>query len=221
MNLKAKRNEYMDLLLNDELPFWLEHGMDKKYGGILTALDRDGSLLDTDKSVWFQGRALWVFCNAYNKVEKRPEYLEAATSLVRFIEDHCFDTDGRMFFRVTREGKPVIKRLRYFFSEAFAIIGFASYAKATGDMGYADKAYKLLQFVEHIRSTPGILIPKFNQENEGSMAFGGPMILLNVLSELRDVMSDKKDWINSYIDRLLDEVQKYLDRKSTRLNSSH
>lgn len=207
----------MNLLQNIELPFWLQHGMDTVNGGIYTALDRDGSLLDTDKSVWFQGRALWVFCNAYNKVEKRKEYLDAATSLVHFIEDHCFDTDGRMFFRVTKEGKPVIKRLRYFFSETFAIIGFASYAKAAGDMSYAQKAYELLQFVERIRTTDGVLVPKFNQENEGSMAFGGPMILLNVLSELRDVLPQKKEWINSYMDRLLDEVQKYFVRDDMQL----
>lgn len=217
MDLKQKREEYRDLLVNDELPFWLDHGMDREHGGILTALDRDGSLLDTDKSVWFQGRALWVFCAAYEKIERRPEYLEAAGSLARFIEEHCFDDDGRMFFRVTRDGRPVIKRLRYYFSETFAIIGFASYSKITGDRSYAEKAFKLLEFVERLRTTPGLLIPKFNQENEGSKAFGGPMILLNVLSVLREVLPEKRQWINAYMDRLLDEVRTDFVRDDMRL----
>lgn len=207
-----------DTQLKDSiLPFWLEHGMDREYGGISTGLDRDGSMIETDKSVWFQGRALWTFATAYRTVEPKAEYLEAATSLVHFLEDHCFDTDGRMFFRVTRDGRPVIKRLRYFFSETFAIIGFAAYAEATGDRSYADKAFALLRKVEEIRSTPGILTPKFNQETEPSIGFGGPMILLNVLSELRRVLPEKEDWINAYMDRLLREVETYFVRDDMQL----
>ena len=48
---------YRSTLLEDVIPFWLRHGLDREHGGIFTALDRDGSLLDSDKSVWFQGRA--------------------------------------------------------------------------------------------------------------------------------------------------------------------
>lgn len=216
-SLQQIRASYKEQLTKSVLPFWLEHGMDREYGGILTGLDRDGSLIESDKSVWFQGRALWTFATAYQTVEKRPEYMEAATSLVHFLEDHCFDTDGRMFFRVTRDGRPVIKRLRYYFSETFAIIGFASYASLTGDRSYADKAFRLLQKVEEIRSTPGILIPKFNQETEPSIGFGGPMILLNVLSELRKVLPEKEQWINDYMDRLLQEVETYFVRDDMHL----
>jgi hypothetical protein len=46
---------YRETLLNDVMPFWLHHGLDREHGGMITALDRDGSLLDTDKSVWFRG----------------------------------------------------------------------------------------------------------------------------------------------------------------------
>jgi len=33
-----------------------------------------------------------------------------------------------MYFRVAKDGKPVIKRIRYYFSETFAAIGFAAFA---------------------------------------------------------------------------------------------
>ena len=212
IDLKEVRSRYLTLLTESVLPFWLEHGMDKVNGGIYTGLSEDGTLIETDKSVWFQGRALWTFCTAYEKIEKKPEYLEAATSLVNFIDAHCFDTDGRMFFRVTADGRPVIKRLRYFFSETFAVIGYATYSRITGKEEYKQKAIELLDFTEKIRTTPGILIPKFNQETEPSIAFGGPMILLNVLSEMRQACPEKKDWINSYMKKLLDEVQTYFVR---------
>lgn len=196
------------------LPFWLKFGMDKANGGIYTALDRDGKLLDTDKSVWFQGRALWTFSTAYEKYRK-PEYLEAATSLAKFLLDHCFDEkDGRMYFRVSKEGKPVIKRIRYFFSETFAIIGFATYARVSGKTEFNERAFKLLEFVEKLRTTPGILIPKFETP---SLSFGGPMILLNVLSELRPSFPEKEEWFNSYMDKLLNEVKTYFVKDDMKL----
>src|SRR5689334_13750059 len=52
-------------LLDDVIPFWLRHGMDREHGGILTCLDRSGEVIDTDKSVWFQGRAGWMFAMLY------------------------------------------------------------------------------------------------------------------------------------------------------------
>lgn len=211
-SLKDIRNRYLKELKEKELPFWLKYGLDWQHGGIYTGLDEDGTLLESDKSVWFQGRALWTFCTAYEKIEKNEEYLNAAKNILSFLEKYCFDTDGRMFFRVTADGRPVIKRIRYFFSETFAIIGFATYSRITGDLSYRDKALQLLEFTEKIRTTPGILIPKFNQETEPSISFGGPMILLNVLSEMRDAYPEKSDWINTYMKKLLNEVETYFVR---------
>ncbi|HPK71581.1 MAG TPA: hypothetical protein PLN93_06545, partial [Vicinamibacterales bacterium] len=54
--LDALVRVYRDGLLQDTVPFWLRHGADPEYGGIMTCLDRDGSLVDTDKGVWQQGR---------------------------------------------------------------------------------------------------------------------------------------------------------------------
>ena len=42
---------YRDGLLHDTLPFWINHGVDREYGGFLFCLDRDGTVIDTDKSV--------------------------------------------------------------------------------------------------------------------------------------------------------------------------
>ena len=55
---------------------------------IITSLDRDGSILDTDKSIWFQGRAAWTLSTLYNTVEKRSDWIEAAGSCLAFLEKH-------------------------------------------------------------------------------------------------------------------------------------
>lgn len=82
------------------MPFWLKHGLDLRNGGVYTCLDRDGSLIDTTKSVWFQGRFAFTCSYAYNHIEQNPEWLAAAKSTIDFIEQHCFDSDGRMFLKL-------------------------------------------------------------------------------------------------------------------------
>src|SRR5690606_3230281 len=126
-------------LLEDVIPFWLRNGMDHEHGGIMTALDRDGTLLDTDKSVWVQGRAGWMFATLYNEVEPRAEWLDAARSCVTFLRQHCAAPGGKLYFHVTRDGKPLRMR-RYVYSEAFAAIAYAGLAKATGDSFVTEQA---------------------------------------------------------------------------------
>lgn len=134
MNDTTKPSEYLGYwgekykndLLTDILPFWLKYGIDHENGGYFTCLDRDGSLLDTNKSVWFQGRFAFILAYAYNNLEKQAEWLEACKNGIDFIEKYCFDTDGRMFYEVTKTGTPVRKR-RYVFSETFAAIAMAQY----------------------------------------------------------------------------------------------
>ena len=104
---------FKEYLTNDVLPFWLEHAIDEEYGGIFTQLERDGTLYGTEKSVWFQGRALWTFSKAYNLVDQNEEYLAAAKKIYSFIP-RCTDTDGRMFFTVTSEGQEIQKVLQNF-----------------------------------------------------------------------------------------------------------
>ena len=89
-------SRYREELTEDIMPFWLRHGLDRVNGGVYTCVDRSGQLMDTTKSVWFQGRFGFTCCFAYNNVEKREEYLEAAKLTLDFIENHCFDKDRRM-----------------------------------------------------------------------------------------------------------------------------
>ena len=161
---KTYRNE----LLSNILPFWMKYGLDKENGGYFTCVDRDGTLMDSTKSVWFQGRFAFILAYAYNHIEKNEEWLRACKNGIDFIEKHCFDTDGRMFFEVTATGIPVRKR-RYVFSETFAAIAMAHYALASGDKGYAEKAVNLFKQVLHYKNTPGLLEPKFR---EGLVAKG-------------------------------------------------
>ena len=182
------RDRYRDDLTEHILPFWLKHGLDRKHGGIYPCLDREGKLMDTTKSVWFQGRFAFIASFAYNQIERRPEWLEAARLTIEFIERHCFDSDGRMYFEVTEEGLPLRKR-RYVFSETFAAIAFSEYALATGDKAYAAKALGLFRDIQYFLSTPGFLPAKYTEhlKAEGHSIV---MILINTASRIREAIQD-------------------------------
>ena len=199
------RDTYRDGLLKDTIPFWFPRSVDTEYGGFLTCFDRDGSILQTDKSVWFQGRFSWMLATLYNSVDQKDEWLALAAHGVDFIQKHCFDTDGRMFFSLTREGKPLRKR-RYIFSEIFTIMAFAAYGKASGDDLLKKKALALFKRVLSYLDAPGILPPKTNPEVRPMKAFAIPMCMIVAAQELRKALPDPM--LNDVIDRNIEAVER-------------
>ncbi len=196
---------YKKDLTGNIMPFWMQHGLDRVNGGVYTCLDRDGSLMDSTKSVWFQGRFAFVCSYAYNNVEHNEDWLRAAKSTIDFIEAHCFDKDDHMFFSVTAEGTPLRKR-RYVFSETFAAIAMSEYALATGDSSYAEKALKVFKDTLRFLNTPGFLEPKFT-DAVNLQSHSIVMILINVGSRLRTVVDDPT--ITQQIDESIDKLRKY------------
>lgn len=196
---------YKTDLTEDIMPFWLKNGLDRVNGGVYTCLDRDGSLMDTTKSVWFQGRFAFICAYAYNTVEQRPEWLEAARLTLDFIEEHCFDTDGRMFFEVMADGTPLRKR-RYIFSESFAAIAMAEYARATGDKSYAEKALALFKTMRRFLNTPGLLEPKYLPTLQ-AQGHSITMIMINVASRIKMVAED--DELDEQITASVAAIEKY------------
>ena len=165
--------------------------------------DRDGSLIDDDKAVWIQGRFTWLLSTLYNTIEKREEWLRGAQMGVEFLEKYGFDTDGRMFFHLTRDGRPIRKR-RYFFSETFAVIGYAAYAKASGDLQIGEKARELFGKCITYAEQPGLLEPKFTATRLAK-GIGVPMILINTAQQLRDTIGDPR--CDAYIMKWIDEIE--------------
>ena len=203
--LQEWSKKYKEDLVNNIMPFWMKYGLDRQHGGVYTCVNRDGSLIDSTKSVWFQGRFAFICAFAYNNVERNQEWLDAAKSTLDFIERHCFDTDGHMFFSVTAEGTPLRKR-RYVFSETFAIIAMSEYSIATGDKTYAEKALKLFKDTQRFLATPGFLTPKY-EPNLDVQGHSIVMILINVASRLREAISDPV--IDQQIDESIGKLRKY------------
>ncbi|TCD26158.1 N-acylglucosamine 2-epimerase [Pedobacter psychrodurus] len=199
---------YKNQLLNNTVPFWFPRSIDDEHGGYLLMRDRDGGLIDDDKAVWIQGRAAWLLSTLYNTIEPKQEWLNAAKSGIDFLNNYCFDNDGQMFFHVTRDGQPIRKR-RYYFSETFAVIANAAYAKASGDEAAAEKARYLFGKCIEYATTPGLLPAKFTGTRPAK-GIGVPMIMMNTAQQLRETIGDPRcdKWISTWIEEIRNDFVK-------------
>ncbi|WP_332735173.1 AGE family epimerase/isomerase [Flavihumibacter sp.] len=199
---------YSRQLLDDTVPFWFPRSYDLEHGGFLLMRDQDGRLIDDDKAVWIQGRATWLLSTLYNTVEKKQEWLDGAKLGYEFLINHCFDTDGQMFFHTTRDGRPIRKR-RYFFSETFAVIAMAAYSLASGDKEAANKSRFLFGKCIEYSTTKGLLQPKYF-DTRPSIGIGVPMIMMNTAQQLRETIGDDRcdEWISTWIGQIEDKFVK-------------
>ncbi len=204
---------YRDGLLNDTLRFWFPRAIDTAHGGYLHAFDRDGSVLDTDKSIWAQGRMSWMLSSLYNTVERKPEWLAWAKHGLDFLDRHGFDDDGRMFFHVAEDGRPIRKR-RYAYSESFAAIAHAAYAKASGCERSAARAQALFDQFTRWNFTPG-LMPAKHTTTRPMIGMGPRMITIVTAQELRENLG-ANPILTGWIDRCIDEIRRWFVKPELR-----
>ncbi|HEY8972526.1 MAG TPA: AGE family epimerase/isomerase, partial [Puia sp.] len=203
--LEGLRAFYARQLLEDTVPFWFPRSFDREHGGFLLMRDADGGLLDDDKAIWIQGRATWLLSTLYNSVERREQWLDGARLGFDFLNAHGFDSDGRMFFHVTRDGRP-IRRRRYFFSETFYVIAAAAYARASGSEEAAMRGRTVFGKCLEYASNAALLPAKFTATRP-TRGIGVPMIMLNTAQQLRETIGDHR--CDAWISRWIEEIETY------------
>mgnify|MGYP002530564891 CR=1 FL=1 len=203
MDFQHLADQYRSELMDSVLPFWLEHSQDKTYGGYFSCLDRDGSVYDTDKFIWLQGREVWLFSMLCNKVEKRKEWLDCAIQGGEFLRKYGHDGKYDWYFSLTREGKPIIDPYNIF-SYTFATMAFAQLAMASGNDEYAQIAKKTFDRILEKRSNPKGKWTKAHPGTRPMKDFALPMILCNLALEIEQLIDPKL--IEETIDVCLHEV---------------
>lgn len=203
VDFKALAAQYKSELLDRVIPFWLEKSQDTEFGGYFTCLDRDGSVYDTDKFIWMQGREVWMFSKLYNEVEHRQEWLDCAIQGAEFLKKYGHDGHYNWYFAVDREGRALVEPYNIF-SYTFAIIAFGQLALATGNREYADIAKRTFDIVLSKVDNPK---GRWNKAVPGSRAlktFDLPMILCNVSLEIEQLL--EPSFLKETIDTCLHEV---------------
>ena len=181
---------YREHLLNQVLPFYLNHALDPEFGGYANCLDNAGRRLSTDKYLWSQGRGTWTFSAVYNRVAREDKYLDAARLGARFIERFGRDERGYYVFYTSREGRN-IGPSNSIYADLFVVLGLTELFRATGDTKALAQAYAVfrqawtrIQDPNFDAAYPGGKLP-------GASVHGVPMILLDVAQELARTVADE------------------------------
>ena len=179
--------KYRAALLDNVIPFWERHSLDRDYGGYFTCLDRDGSVFDTDKFVWLQARQVWTFAMFYNRLEQRPAWLEMAQHGADFLRAHGMDAAGNWYFALDRAGNPLVQPYNIF-SDCFAAMAFGQLALAPGDQADADLALRTYHNILRRRDNPKGHYNKLVPGARPLKGFALPMILCNLTLELEALL---------------------------------
>ena len=204
VNFKQIASRYEKELRENCLPFWLENSQDKEFGGYYSCLNRDGSVYDTDKFIWLQGREVWMFAMLYNNVEKNQEWLDCAIQGAEFLKKYGHDENWDFYFSLNREVRPLVQPY-HIFSNTFACMAFAQLAKATGNEEYAQLARKIFTRILERRSNPKGQWCKAYPGTRPMKDFALPMIICNMALEVEDILEDKSV-LEQTIDTCLHEV---------------
>ncbi|MEX0777182.1 MAG: AGE family epimerase/isomerase [Phycisphaeraceae bacterium] len=140
-------------LLDDIVPFWMDHALDPR-GGLNTCIGDDGSVISRDKFMWSQLRAIYTFSALYNYIEPRQQWLDTAAGLVQFCARHGRDEQGRWVFRVSPEGR-LIEGAISIGTDSFALLGLCEYYRASGDAAALRLARDTYDSVTHRLWLPG------------------------------------------------------------------
>lgn len=204
-DFKKLAAQYKSELLDKVIPFWLEKSQDTEFGGYFTCLDRDGSVYDTDKFIWLQGREVWMFATLYNKVEKRQEWLDCAIQGAEFLKKYGHDGNLNWYFALDREGHPLVEPYNIF-SYTFAVIAFGQLSIATGNKEYADIAKRTFDIVLSKVDNPKGKWCKASPGARQLKSFALPMILCNVALEIESLLEPAflEQTINTCVHEVMD-----------------
>jgi len=194
---------YRKALLEDVVPFWQRHSLDRECGGYFTCLNRDGSVFDTDKFVWLQARQVWTFSMLHQRVEKREDWLDTARLGADFLREHGADNDCNFYFALDRQGRPLVQPYNIF-SDCFAAMAFCRYALAGGDESARDLALRTYHNILRRQDNPKGVYNKAVASTRPLRGFALPMIMCNLTLELEDILD--ADEVRRVTDNCVNDV---------------
>ena len=202
---------YRNTLLQDVIPFWEKHSLDRDCGGFFTCLDRSGQVYDEDKFVWLQGRQTWMFAKLYNQLEKNTRWLSVARHGMDFLKRHGRNVEGNWYFAPTRKGEPLTQPYSIF-SDCFAAMAFSQYFLATGDPEAGDIARQTYTNIWRRKENPEGPYATAVPEVRPLRAYVLPMILINLALEMEGTVPP--DQVDKDLEIVVDEVMSlFLDKQ--------
>ena len=205
---------YKSTLLDNVLPFWSQHSIDREYGGYFTCLDRFGNVYDTDKFIWLQNRQVWTYSMFYNRLEAKPEWLDIARHGAEFLAKHGRDNEGNWYFALNRTGQPLVQPYNIF-SDCFAAMAFSQYALASKEESAKEIALQAYNNVLRRQDNPKGKYNKAYPRTRSLKSLAVPMILANLSLEMDWLLQSSE--LKAVLDRTVREVMEDFRDSDTKL----
>ena len=209
-HLARYRRRYETELFERVLPFWERHSPDPEHDGFFNCLDCDGTVYDTTKYSWLQGRQVWMLSRLYRTVEPRDEWLAMAESGIAFLREHARRPNGQVFFSLTREGKPIYQQ-RKIFSECFYTMALAEYGRAAGRADLRAEAEEELERIWAWAYDWSKVGRPAHEGQPDAQQLAVPMILLNLIEE---VAGDEVGAYTQEVEECLRRIRRHVDAEA-------
>ncbi len=137
--LEELRDFHRKELFDEYIALWLKSGIDWENGGSFPEANPSGDpSKSTDKEMYYQGRALWVFSHIYNHFGKDDRFLKAARLTRDFCVKNC--REGKYWIsRFTRDGKKLEGSFNIY-GDMYMVLGLTEYSKAVNSKEDLDLA---------------------------------------------------------------------------------
>lgn len=134
-------------LVNNILPFWLNHSQDPS-GGFYGSVFTDGTgNHNTDKGSILCARILWTFSEAYRRYGN-PAHKQIADRAAEYYMAHFIDyANNRVYWSVTPSGAPSDLSSQTY-AMAYGIYGLAAHYQATNNSASLTTAQQIMQMIE-------------------------------------------------------------------------
>ena len=202
MTLPDLRDRYRSELFENYLPFWDRFGIDHEHGGFMCSLDYDGTRVNSDKLLWFQGRGIWIYSFLYNHFGQNAKHLEVARKTKDFILKHAPQPDGWWAEEFARDGRVKKAFTGDIYGMYFVAEGLQEYAWATQNDEVREFAFTVTKKLFRHMERPDFRF--MGTGDPGVRAQGLWMVNLRIATQILRRWKDPE--IDAIADRCVDAV---------------
>lgn len=148
------RQQVLEELTGNILPFWMTHVVDRRRGGFHGAVGNDLRVHDeVPRAAVLCARTLWTFAAAARQLDAA-RYLPTARWAFEYLAETFWDPHhGGVFWEVDSRGAPV-RDHKHHYAQAFALYGLSEYYRATGEARSLEMAQSLFYLLEQHAHDP-------------------------------------------------------------------
>lgn len=179
-------------LFEHVLPFWEPHAREAA-DGLSTCVSDTGAVLSTDKWLWSQWRAVWVYSRIYNRLDPDPRWLRHATQIAAFCARTGWDERAEGWALTVSPSGAILRGCESIYVDAFAIYGLTELYQATRDPAIRQLACRTADAALRKLARPYDSLPHFPYPiPPGAKPHGIPMLWSLTLAELGHALREPR-----------------------------